>query len=555
MHRLLPLFVFFALSNSMFADNQQLLDELDATISLREQFIQSKEKKISLLKNKLHSETDSVAMLITLNDLYNEYYVFRFDSAMAIAHQGLLLAERQGNHEYTVLFRIHLAEILAIGSLYAEAVNTLESVSPADVDDKYLFKYYYLFFSTYSYWSDYCHDQTFAPRYRQKSNDYLKQAMQYANTNDPYYTYYKGEQNVFVDPDPKAAREYYHHALNTIPEESRVYAMAAFALAGNYKVAGDLEKYEEFLIKASLSDLKCCTMENMALQTLALLLFQKGDDYLKRAERYIYTSMEDAKFYNNRLRMLEISRIMPQIMASYQAVVKKQNNILRYAISFISLLVVGLLCTSFYIHRQNKKLAARRKALAENNEQLVTLNQQLAVSNQHQAELNGQLEELNAKLVGTNKRREGLASIYIDLCAKYIDKLKKYQTLVKRKIKANQAQELLQTISSTRISEEDAATFLNRFDKAFLELYPTFTEEFNALLTEEARIHPKSPVALTTELRTFALIRLGVKNTADIAGLMFLSVQTIYNCRSVIKNKAINKETFDDDILKLCTVI
>ena len=165
------------------------------------------------------------------------------------------------------------------------------------------------------------------------------------------------------------------------------------------------------------------------------------------------------------------------------------------------------------------------------------------------------LHLVNDQLVDTNKKREGLASIYIDLCAKYIDKLGKYQTLVKRKIKANQAQELLQTISSTRISEEDAATFLNRFDKAFLELYPTFVDEFNALLQEDGRIQQKSPLSLNTELRTFALIRLGVKNTADIAGLLFLSPQTIYNCRSVIRNRAISKDTFDEDVQKLCAVI
>ena len=131
----------------------------------------------------------------------------------------------------------------------------------------------------------------------------------------------------------------------------------------------------------------------------------------------------------------------------------------------------------------------------------------------------------------------------------------KYQTLVKRKIKANQTLDLLQTISSTRISEEDASTFLHRFDKAFLELYPTFVEEFNALLRPDERIQQKTPHTLTTELRTFALIRLGVKNTADIAGLLFLSNQTIYNCRSLTKNKAVNKDTFDDDVLRLCTVI
>ena len=115
--------------------------------------------------------------------------------------------------------------------------------------------------------------------------------------------------------------------------------------------------------------------------------------------------------------------------------------------------------------------------------------------------------------------------------------------------------DLLQTISSIRISEEDAATFLTHFDKAFIELYPTFVEEFNALLTEDGRIQQKSPHSLTTELRTFALIRLGVKNTADIAGLLFLSTQTIYNCRSVTKAKAINKDTFEEDVQKLCTVI
>ena len=265
--------------------------------------------------------------------------------------------------------------------------------------------------------------------------------------------------------------------------------------------------------------------------------------------------MEDAKFYNNRLRILEISRTLTQIMNTYQVMIEKQNRHLRYSVLFISLLLVALFVTAYYIYRQNRKLHSRRRELAVSNSQLTSLNGQLSESNERQAQLNAQLHKLNDKLVDTNRLREGLASIYIDLCAKYIDKLNKYQTLVKRKIKANQAQELLQTFSSTRISEEDAATFLNRFDKAFLELYPTFVDEFNGLLKPEGRIEQKSPNTFNTELRTYALIRLGVKNTADIAGLLFLSSQTIYNCRSIIKNKALNKETFDEDVQKLCTVI
>jgi len=555
MSRLNLFFAFLMISVTTLADNNQLLNELDATIENRSQYIKVKEDNIAFLKKKIATETDRGMVLRTIDELYKEYYVYKFDSAMAYADKGKQLAIRQKNNYYQALFTIHRAEILVFSGLYSEAISNLDSLNLEDGDNLLLFKYYFTYFSVYSYWSDYCHDKIYAPLYRAKANGYFGQAMQYMSKDDPLYEYYQGEYRVYVNPDSQQARRHYHNILDHAEEDSRAYAMAAFALAGNYQVSGDNDKYEQYLTIAALSDLKSCTMENVALQSLAVYLFQKGEKDIERAERYINVSMEDAKFYNNRLRILEISRIMPQIMSTYQAVVKKQNQNLRYAILFISLLVVGLFFTAYYIHRQNRKLTTRRKELADSNLQLTNLNQQLADSNQHQADLNEQLKMLNGKLIDTNKRREGLASIYIDLCAKYIDKLGKYQTLVKRKIKANQSQELLQTISSARISEEDAATFLNRFDKAFLELYPTFAEEFNALLVEEGRIQQKSPHTLTTELRTFALIRLGVKNTADIAGLLFLSTQTIYNCRSVIKNKAINKETFDEDVQSLCTVI
>ncbi len=555
MRRFSLLTLLLLLSATTFADNRQLLDKLDEAISQKTAYIQSKEDRISLLKRKEASATDDTAILKILDDLYTEYYVYKFDSAMTYANKGMALAIKRNDKHYMTLFYIHLAEILTLGGMYSEAVNHLDDIDRSTVETDMLFKLYYSYFSVYSYWSDYCNDQVFSPLYREKANDYLRQAMQYASENDPLYKFYQGERIVYLEPDSEKARKFYLSVMDTSPEGSRIYAMASYALAGNYMVGGDEDKYEEYLVKASLSDLKSCTMENLALQTLAVFLFQKGEENIERAERYINVSMEDAKFYNNRLRILEISRNLPQIMTSYQDVTERQNRHLRYAIGFISLLVIGLLLNSYYIYRQNRKLNVRRYELAESNNQLTDLNAQLAESNQQQADLNNQLQELNQRLVYTNKHREGLASIYIDLCAKYIDKLAKYQTLVKRKIKAHKEQELLQTISSTRISEEDAATFLTRFDKAFLELYPTFVEEFNALLTEDGRIQQKSPHTLTTELRTFALIRLGVKSTADIAGLLFLSNQTIYNCRSVTKNKAINKETFDDDVMHLCTVI
>ena len=548
MVRIILLLTLVMLSSAVKADNQHLYEELDATIAKRGQYIEAKENQIAFLKKKLRTERDSSAMLKVVEDLYSEYHVYQFDSAMVYANRGLTLSQRLGNRYYTDLFTVYVAQIMAIGGLYSEAMAYLDNFKPAEADKRLLFKYYFTYFNIYAYWSDYCGDTTFTPHYRQKANEYLREAMQHANPQDPDYQYYKGEQMVYVTANSKQAREHYLRILDTTEETSRIYAMSAFALAGNYKVDNQMEKYEEYLIRSALSDLKCCTKENMSMQVLAEYLFSLSDQHIERAERYINVSMEDAKFYNNRLRILEISRTLPQIMLHYQETVKTQNRALRYSLLFISLLVVAMLWAIWLIYRKNRLLALGRRELADSNMQLTEANRQLAVSNEQQG-------ILNQKLVDTNKRREGLASIYIDLCAQYIDKLNKYQTLVKRKIKANQAQELLQTISSTRISEEDAATFLTRFDKAFLELYPTFIDEFNELLLPEGRILQKTPGTLTTELRTFALIRLGVKKTTDIADLLFLSSQTIYNCRSLVKNKAINKDTFDDDVLQLCTVI
>ena len=548
MKTLLLIFALFLQAGNGRADNSKLFRELDQVISEKGNYVGQKEETIAALKQQLAAERDSDRMMKLTEDIFREYKVFKFDSAMVYANRGLALARQRRDASYVAQFSICRSEILAIGGLYTEALSNLEQVDTTALSRQQLFFYHQARFNIYLYWANYCNDREYAPQYMANASHFLAHAIRYLNPGDEFYNYFLGEYHVFVEPDTKKARHYYEMAFKGSSEQSRVHAMTSFALAGNYLASGDQDRYEEYLIKAALSDTKCCTMENMALQTLALRLFEKGNEHIKRAEQYINTSMEDAKFYNNRLRILEISRIMPQIMSSYQERVEQQNRGLRYSVLFISLLLIGLFITSYFIHRQNRQLSARRHELATLNAQLSALNSQLS-------QTNAQLSDANTLLSDTNTRRENLASIYIDLCAKYIDKLGRYQTLVKRKIKANQAQELLQAISSTRISEEDAATFLNRFDKAFLELYPSFVDDFNSLLQEDGRIRLKTPNTLTTELRTFALIRLGVKGTADIAGLLFLSPQTIYNCRSVTKNKAINKDTFDVDVQSLCAVI
>ena len=527
---------------------QQLRQKLDNLLEQRNTLIDNKNKDINRLKKNLTTSENTLKRLQTYEQLFEEYYVYQFDSAMTYLNKGIKLAKETQNTYYYNSNTISKAELLSIGGLYNEAIHEIEQVDTTVLDKAQRFDYYFSLFRIHTYWADFCNDKTYTPTHRLKAQEYLKKAMPFCDETDKTYEYYLGEYAVFVLNNPQAARAHYIKAIKQLPQNSRFYAMSCFALSGSYGNEGNTEKQEEFLLLSSIADIENCTMENFALQNLAMYIFEHNKDELDLAQQYIQTALEDAHFYNNRLRIIEISSKLPVIVSSYQQTLNQRNKVQMTAIIVISLLLLFLLSAVFYIVKQTKRLSLQQQELQKNNNQLAELNRQ-------QKELNTQLHGLNALLVDTNSKRERLAKLYIDLCAKYIARLKKQQTLVKRKIKANQTTELLSQLSSERLSEEDAATFLSRFDKAFLDLYPDFTEELNSLLLPEGQIQNKSTDELTTEQRIMALIRLGVKESAEIADLLFYSPQTIYNYRSVLKGKAINKETFEEEVMKLCRVI
>lgn len=542
------LFLLLPTTLSAGSKTQQLRQKLDNLLEQRNALIDNKNKDINRLKKNLTTSENTLKRLQTYDQLFEEYYVFQFDSAMTYLNKGIKLAKETQNTYYYNSNTISKAELLSIGGLYNEAIHEIEQVDTTVLDKAQHFEYYFSLFRIHTYWADFCNDKTYTPIHRLKAQEYLKKAMPFCDETDKTYEYYLGEYAVFVLNNPQTARAHYIKAIKQLPQKSRFYAMSCFALSGSYGNEGNTEKQEEFLLLSSIADIENCTMENFALQNLAMYIFEHNKDELDLAQQYIQTALEDAHFYNNRLRIIEISSKLPVIVSSYQQTLNQRNKVQMTAIIVISLLLLFLLSAVFYIVKQTKRLSLQQQELQKNNNQLSELNRQ-------QKELNTQLHALNALLVDTNSKRERLAKLYIDLCAKYIARLKKQQTLVKRKIKANQTTELLSQLSSERLSEEDAATFLSRFDKAFLDLYPDFTEELNSLLLPEGQIQNKSTDELTTEQRIMALIRLGVKESAEIADLLFYSPQTIYNYRSVLKGKAINKETFEEEVMKLCRVI
>ena len=202
----------------------------------------------------------------------------------------------------------------------------------------------------------------------------------------------------------------------------------------------------------------------------------------------------------------------------------------------------------------NNELKDSNKALKDSNNELKDSNNELKDSNNELKDSNKALRNSNDELENTNTKRELMANAFIMLCYQYIERLDSQRKLVIRKIKANQQNELLSILSSSKRGTEESQSFFSQFDKIFLSLYPSFVNELNSLLIPEAQIELKEDNELTPSLRVAALVRLGVTESPKIAGILSYSLQTIYNYRSTLKNSAIDKEHFEENLQKLCSV-
>ena len=202
----------------------------------------------------------------------------------------------------------------------------------------------------------------------------------------------------------------------------------------------------------------------------------------------------------------------------------------------------------------NNELKDSNKALKDSNNELKDSNNELKDSNNELKDSNKALRNSNDELENTNTKRELMANAFIMLCYQYIERLDSQRKLVIRKIRANQQNELLSILSSSKRGTEESQSFFSQFDKIFLSLYPSFVNELNSLLIPEAQIELKEDNELTPSLRVAALVRLGVTESPKIAGILSYSLQTIYNYRSTLKNSAIDKEHFEENPQKLCSV-
>ena len=265
---------------------------------------------------------------------------------------------------------------------------------------------------------------------------------------------------------------------------------------------------------SAISDIQCAVKENQSLYDLSMLLYEQGD--IDRAYRYIFSSLEDAAFCNAQTRVYNASGMLPVIEASQRAEVEAHERMLLSYIFICCILLLGLGVTVFLLMKQMKKLSAARQKLKE-----------------------------------ANMTKDEYMGQFLDLCSIYMKRLDSFTKMVNRKLSSGQVDDLVKTIKSQKFSDEQHGKFYNEFDNAFLKIYTTFVDEINALLRPEERFELENPNSLTAELRIYALLRLGIVDSSKIAEFLRYSVNTIYAYRNKMKNKAINRDTFEADVMKI----
>lgn len=519
-----------------------LLLKLDQTIKERPTYMEKKDQKLNELKKQLHRNISDEDRFSILGTLLDEYRSFNTDSALHVVQEREQIALRLGNRVDIDNARMNRADILGMTGMYKEVMDLMNGIHSDQLSEDIKPYYYHIYRTVYGLMADYAVTEHEKKLYSEITDKYRDSLIQVNKDNLLIYTLVQSDQyNVYGEYD-KAIRLLTDYLALQNDYEHDV-AICAYTLSESYRLKGDKEKEKEYLIISAIADMQTAVREYISLRKLAVLLYQEGD--IERAYSYVKLCMEDAAACNARLRKLEILEIFPIINDAYQQKTEKQQEQMKWALISISLLSIFLLLAIFYVYKQMKKVAAARREVIDANKQLKVLNEELHCSN-------AQLKEANHSIAENSYLKEEYIGRYMDQCSVYLEKMDNYRRSLGKIAATGNVEELYKNIKSSKFIEGELKEFYTNFDNTFLQLFPTFVEDFNALLAEGEQISLKPNERMNTELRIFALIRLGITDSVKIAQFLRYSVTTIYNYRTKTRNKAAGeRDRLEQEVMKI----
>ena len=522
----------FSAPNVVRAQLDSVLRVLDATLDEKERYAEQKEQRIAGLRRLLAMPGITPEQRYDTNTrLFEEYKQYLPDSAIVFMLENVKLADQQGDRVQSDRARIHLALLYAVGGLYIEAADMLESVRATDLPPTLQVSYY----DTYKQLFNVYPKNRDSARYYKQYRDSLLGCLDPASDN--YKIVYA--EKLTGSGQCREAREVLVPMFVQQHEDTHWRAVLAFSIGETYRVEGDYDRQKLYYALAAIGDVKNAIKENAALRFLGMAFYETGN--VERAYRYVQQSLEDAVFSNARLRTMEVSEVFPVIEQAYQRQLSAQSERRFFLLICVGVLSLFLVAAVVYVYVQLRRITRFQRSLAAANKQL--------------HDLNRSLQDTNKALSEANLLKETYISQFLDLCSLYIGKLEKYQHALNKKAMEHKLDELYKMLKSNDMIENEVKELYAVFDHVFLRLYPNFVAEFNSLLLPGERFELKSNELLNTELRIYALIRLGITDSSKIAAFLRYSATTIYNYRTRVRNKsAVPREEFESRVMRIGSV-
>lgn len=520
--------MFFATEAKAWTETlENRLKQLDECLQNKAKYDKVKEKEILKHRNALNKARTAGAKYKACIKLYDEYKSYMYDSAYAYATRSAALAQQLKNANYKLEADCAVTFCLLSAGLYKEAFDKLRDVNIEGISPQYRKIYYNMVVQLNYAISDYNHAEPYHTAYMKRGNAYTDSLLALTKKNSPEWKYAVAQ---------KQMKEYkYEESMATFTDilkmkdlDLHTKAIVTSCLGWMYWHKNQEEPAMQYLTESAICDVLSSTKETTALRGLSELLYKNGE--IQRATDYIQLSLDDANFYGARQRKIEVGEILPIIETNRYGILRSKTNILIGAVVIISVLVIIILVAFFYLYRQKKILQDARNVIRENNDAL-----QLAYD---------KLQEAN------NIKNEYIGnSFYIN--SEFIDKMEKLYLMIDRKIQTRQYDDLRYSLKESVLKKERDNMFAV-FDSTFLKIFPHFVEQFNSLFPEDERRTPEKEMSLTTEMRIFALIRLGISESERIAKFLNYSVHTINTYKTRVKNKSlVENDLFEEKIMQL----
>jgi len=501
---ILFLFTFFC---RIEAENEKL-DSINYYIAHQSYYDELKENRIKGIKKSIALNKNANLILYPLyTDLFNEYRSYIYDSAYVYVEKLIDVSKRLDDKDKITSSKVKQGFCFLSSGLFNEAFDILSSFNVRDCSTDTKIDYYTCKSRLYYDMADYNKMPEFRKRYNDRGNVIIDSAIMLLPQNNSRYWSAVGLKNMKTEKYSEAI-DAFQKMINSQNYSEHDFAIATSSIAYILGLQGNKDEAKKYLIQAAIADIKSSTKETVALRNLAQLLYKERD--ITTAVVYIRQALKDASFYNARHRQLEIGNILPIIEGERVNIIEKQRDRVELFVVFIMILVIALVFALYFIRKSLKHLQIAKQEIQATNQDLMDAN---LIKNEY-------------------------IGYFFNQNSEFIEKLGFLQRWVNKKVIAKQYDELKKFPQNMDIQKEREALF-ERFDKIFLKIFPNFVEEFNKLLKPEEQIHLKNDELLNTDLRIYALIRLGINDVEKIAHFLDYSVNTIYTYKTKIKSKAL----------------